>query len=62
MPRLPSHRKNLCLNHLSDIFKNSSKIQFSHSKIEEKKIIPTIPIDMIGIKGYDKRNTKEAGQ
>ncbi len=44
------------------VFENSSKIQSSHGKVEEKKIIPTIPIDMIGIKGYDKRNTKEAGQ
>lgn len=26
---------------------------------KERKIIPTIPIDMIGIKGYDKQNTKE---
>ena len=44
------------------VSENSSKIQSSHGKVEEKKIIPTIPIDMIGIKGYDKRNTKEARQ
>ena len=27
---------------------------------KERKIIPTILIDMIGIKGYDKRKSREA--
>lgn len=72
MSRFPWYRENLCLKHFhvnpslsrksKYLPENSSKIQSSHGKVEEKKIIPTIPIDMIGIKGYDKRNTKEARQ
>ena len=38
-----------------------AKFNLSMVLWKERKIIPTIPIDMIGIKGYDKRKSREAG-
>ena len=37
-----------------------AKFNLSMVLWKERKIIPTIPIDMIGIKGYDKRKSREA--
>ena len=37
-----------------------AKFNLSMVPQKERKIIPTIPIDMIGIKGYDKRKSREA--